>query len=354
MKISLVIPTYNEKANIKELLIKIKEEFDKYKIDGEIIVVDDKSPDGTGDTVENLKTQFSNLKAVHRSGKLGLSSAVIEGFNVSEGDIFCVMDADLSHPVEKIYEMYKTIEDGADFVVGSRYIEGGDIKGWNLYRKILSKGATILARVFTEVRDPMSGFFMFKKDLLMNKEINPKGFKILLELLIKLDCKNIVEIPIVFTNRTVGKSKAGTREIIYYLQNLLKYLPYKKRVIYEFIKFSCVGLIGTFVNISVLYLFTDLYNIYYILSAIIAFIVAVTINYILNKLWTFNEKLSYYLVSKYFNFFAVSLMALSVNLIFLYVFTEYFKIYYIFSQVIAIGLSLIINFIGNKIWTFRK
>lgn len=354
MKISLIIPTYNEKENIKELLAQVMGEFYRHKIDGEIIVVDDNSPDGTGDIVEGLKTQYSNLKIVHRAGKLGLSSAVIEGFNIADGDIICVMDADLSHPVDKMIDMYDAIKNGADFVVGSRYIDGGDIKGWNLYRKILSKGATILARIFTEVRDPMSGFFMFKKELIINKDINPKGFKILLELLVKLDCKNIVEIPIVFINRTVGESKAGTKEIVYYLQNLIKYLPYKKRVTFEFIKFACVGLVGTFINVSILYYLTDYYRVYYMLSAFIAFVVAVTFNYIFNKIWTFKEKIDYKLISKYFNFLVVSLMALFVNLIFLYIFTEFFKVYYLFSQVIAIGLSLIINFIGNKIWTFRK
>jgi len=354
MKISLVVPTYNEKENIKELISKIREEFIRHNINGEIIVVDDNSPDGTGNEVENIIRKYNNIKIIHRKGKLGLSSAVIEGFNIAKGDIYCVMDADLSHPVEKINDMYELIINGADFVIGSRYINGGGIKGWNLYRKILSKSSTILARVFTEVRDPMSGFFMFRKDLLINKEINPKGFKILLELLIKLDCQNIVEVPIVFTNRTVGESKAGIKEIFYFLENLMKYLPYKRKVIFEFVKFTCVGLIGTLVNIFILYLLTDHYNVYFMLSAVVAFGVAVTINYILNKIWTFSENFNFNLINKYFNYIIVSLIALIVNLFFLYLLTKYFKIYYILSQIISIGLSLIINFIGNKIWTFRK
>lgn len=354
MKLSLVIPTYNEKDNIQELLSKLKEEFLINKIDGEVVVVDDNSPDGTGQVLEDLKIKYPNLKVVHREGKLGLSSAVLEGFKVAEGDILGVMDADLSHSPDKIGEMYQTIKNGADFVIGSRYIKGGKIEGWNLNRKVLSKGAIILARVFSNVKDPMSGFFIFRKELIIDKTINPKGFKILLELLIKLDYKNLVEIPIVFINRTVGQSKAGIKEIIFYIQNLYSYLPYKKHVMFEFFEFAFVGLIGTAINITILYLFTEYYKVYYIYSAMVAFLVAATTNYVLNKVWTFKEKINNKIIEKYFKFLAVSLIALSVNLILLYFFTEFLKIYYIISQMLAIGLSLIINFIGNKIWTFQK
>lgn len=354
MKLSLIIPTYNEKDNIQKLLLKLKEEFYQNKIDSEIIIVDDNSPDGTGQILEDLKTKYQNLKVIHRNGKLGLSSAVLEGFKIAEGDIIGVMDADLSHPTEKINEMLEDIIKGSDLVIGSRYVAGGKIEGWSLYRKLLSKGATILARVFTSVKDPMSGFFMTRKEIITNNTINPKGFKILLELLIKSDYKNIIEIPIVFNNRTVGESKAGIKEIIFYLQNLFSYLPYKKQVVLEFFRFAFVGLVGTIINITILYLFTERLKIYYLFSAIFSFIIAATINFIFNKIWTFNEKIFTKIIEKYAQFLTVSLIALLLNIIFLYILTEFVKIYYIISQVIAIGISLIINFIGNKIWTFQK
>jgi len=354
MKFSLVIPTYNERENISKLISGIKEQFNKNEIEGEIIFVDDNSPDGTGEVLEELKKENPNLKIIHRKGKLGLSSAVIEGFKIAEGDILGVMDADLSHPSEKISEMYKIVTKEADLVIGSRYVKGGKIEGWNLYRKILSKGATLLARVFVNVLDPMSGFFMIKKELILNKEINPKGFKILLELLIKTNCQNIIEIPITFTNRIVGKSKAGIKEIIYYLRNLIGYLPYKKEIVLQFFKFAFVGLIGTVVNIFILYILTEYFNIFYIISAFCAFLVAVTTNFIFDKIWTFNEKIYERIAKEYSTFFVVSLSALSVNIFFLWIFTEFLGIYYIISQIMAIGISLMINFIGNKIWTFHK
>ena len=132
MTLSLIIPTYNEKDNIRKLIDLLDKEFKKNKINGEIVVVDDNSPDKTGEVLEELKTKYQNLKIIHRKGKLGLSSAVLEGFKVAEGDILGVMDADLSHPTEKIHEMMRQIENNADLVIGSRYVKGGKIEGWNL------------------------------------------------------------------------------------------------------------------------------------------------------------------------------------------------------------------------------
>jgi len=355
MDLSITIPTYNEKENIQKLLEKIYKEFKEFKINGEVIIVDDGSPDGTGDIVEKLKNKYKTLQCIHRQGKLGLSSAVLKGFSISKSNILGVMDADLSHPTEKINEMYQTIKkDNFDLVIGSRYIKEGKIEGWGLYRKVLSKGATLLARVFTNVKDPMTGYFFIKKECLEGVEINPKGFKILLEVLIKAKYNRVKEIPIIFINRTEGKSKAGMGEIIYYLENLVGYLPYKKNVIKEFFKFAFVGLIGTLINIGILYSLTEFFKVYYLISAILAFIVAATSNFFLNKVWTFKEGVKESILKKYLLFFGVSIIALVVNLFFLYVFTEYFGIYYIVSQIIAIGIALIINFLGNKIWTFNK
>jgi len=355
MDLSITIPTYNERQNIQKLLEKIYKEFKENNIKGEVIVVDDGSPDGTGELIETLKKKYKTLQCVHREGKLGLSSAVLKGFSISKSNILGVMDADLSHPTEKINEMYQAVKkEGFDLAIGSRYVKGGRIEGWGLYRKFLSKGATLLARVFTNVKDPMTGYFLIKKECLNGVELNPKGFKILLEVLIKAKYKKVREIPITFINRVEGKSKAGMGEIVYYLENLIGYLPHQKNVVREFFKFALVGLLGTLINIGVLYLFTEFFGVYYVISAIFAFIIAATSNFFFNKVWTFKERISDSIAKKYASFFAVSVTALLVNLFFLYLFTEFFGVYYILSQIIAIGISLIINFLGNKIWTFRK
>jgi len=355
VEISIVIPTYNEKENIKILIQQIQAEFKNNSIKGEIIIVDDNSPDGTGEILEGLKKKTKNIKIIHRKGKLGLSSAVLEGWKIAEGNVLGVMDADLSHPPEKIHELYNPIKNNqSDFTIGSRYIKGGKIEGWNLKRKIMSRVATLLAKPFTNVKDPMTGFFMIKKQCIKGANINPKGFKILLELILKSNYKKIKEIPIKFTNRVEGKSKAGTSEIFFYLRNLFGYRKYVRKGIKEFFKFAFVGLIGTFVNIAILYLLTESLGIYYIFSAVISFIVAMTSNFILNKIWTFKENIGEKTLIKYGKFFIISLIGLAVNLVFLYIFTDLFGIYYIISQILAIGISLTINFIGNKFWTFKR
>ncbi|MEX0920395.1 MAG: glycosyltransferase family 2 protein [Candidatus Pacearchaeota archaeon] len=353
MDLSLVIPTYNEKENIQILLRRIFNEFKKNKINGEVIVVDDNSPDGTGEILDKLKKKQKNLKVIHREGKLGLSSAVLDGWRIAEGKVLGVMDADLSHPPEKIKELFLPIKEGeCDFSVGSRYIKGGRIKGWGILRKVMSKTATLLSRIYTKVKDPMTGFFMIRKEVIKKVSLNPKGFKILLEIIIKGKYRNIKEIPITFVDRQKGKSKAGTKEIFYYLQNLVGYLPHRRNVLGEFFKFALVGISGIFVNLVVLYYLTEYIGFWYMVSAVFAFILATTTNFLLNKIWTFKEKIRLEIGRKYLQFGLVSVSALAINLVFLYLFTELLGIYYLVSQVLAIGIAFFVNFIGNKIWTF--
>ena len=355
MDLSIVVPTYNERLNISELIFGMQEEFNKNKISSEIIVVDDGSPDGTAKIVRGLQKKYKNLVLIERKGKMGLSSAVLEGWKKAKGDIFGVMDADLSHPINKIHELYFAIKNGkGDLSIGTRYMRGGKINGWNLKRKWMSRGATWFAKPFTGIRDPMSGFFMIKKECLEGVDLNPKGFKILLEVVLKAKHKKISEIPIVFTDRQKGKSKAGFKEIIYYVKNLMGYWKYRRKVVDQFLKFSVVGFLGTIINIGFLYIFTEFFNLFYLISATFSFIISVFNNYFLNKVWTFKDGLKNGLLVKGTKFFFVSFVALIVNLFFLYLFTNVLGVYYLLSQVFAILFSLFINFFGNKVWTFKK
>jgi len=223
--ISMSVPTYNEKENIAKLIGEIYNEFKSHGINGEVIIVDDNSPDGTGKIADELAKKYKFVRVLHRKGKEGLSSAVLAGFAISKSDIVGVMDADLSHPTNRIHTMLNVIKSGdAEFVVGSRYMPGGDIIGWNAWRLLMSRGAIMISRLFTRVRDTMSGFFMIRKKCIEGKKLDPKGFKILLELLIKADYDRVVEVPIVFINRTKGKSKAGMKEILDYLRNVWGYI----------------------------------------------------------------------------------------------------------------------------------
>jgi dolichol-phosphate mannosyltransferase len=132
------------------------------------------------------------------------------------------------------------------------------------------------------------------------------------------------------------------------------FISSKKALIFQFFKFGVVGAIGTVINLIVLYSFTEYLGIYYMISAIAAFVVAATSNFIFNKIWTFREVLAESIIKKYVKFFIVSVIALVVNLLLLYTFTEFLGLYYIISQIIAIIITFLINFAGNKIWTFSR
>ena len=226
--VSIIIPTYNEKENIRKLIPTIFRVLRKSRIRGEVIVVDDNSPDGTAKAAEVLGKRFP-VRVVRRKGKLGLSSAVIEGFRIAKGDAMGIMDADLSHPTDVLPEMVRGLEE-YEMTVGSRHVSGGGIEGWPLRRKIISKFAILLARPLTPINDTTSGYFMVRREILDGLKLNPRGFKICLEIAVKSGAR-IREVPIVFRDRTSGESKLGGNvmwEYLLHLKDLYKFRIKKK------------------------------------------------------------------------------------------------------------------------------
>lgn len=230
MLISIIVPTYNEKENIEKLIPLL----DKYfKKDYEIIVVDDSSPDGTADTCRNM-AKYYPIKVLERPMKSGLASAVVTGFYGANGDIIGVIDADLQHPPEFASVLCKNVIDGCDIAIGSRYTKGGHTEEWGWFRRIVSKSAILLAVPLTNVADPMSGCFFLKRRVIEQIVFNPRGFKILLEILVKGKYNIIEECPYTFELRNYGKSKLGMKEYYDYLRLLLHLYGYriKERVGY--------------------------------------------------------------------------------------------------------------------------
>ena len=218
--LSIIVPTYNEARNIEELLTRLFTALKPNYTPYEVIVVDDNSPDGTAQVAEDLKSKF-DLRVVKRPRKIGLASAVLNGVKLATGDIICVMDADLGHPPEAIPEMYKAISGGeADLVIGSRCVEGGGATNWPWFRRFGSTLAQVLAKPVTHVNDSTSGFFMAKKSVFDGADINPIGFKILLEVLAKGNYSKVKEVPIVFNDREGGKSKLGMKQTMEYMKQL--------------------------------------------------------------------------------------------------------------------------------------
>jgi len=228
MDITLVIPTYNEAGNIPILVDLVFNIFSNEELDGNIIIVDDNSPDQTWKVAEDLQDKYPNLKVLRRLEKRGLSSAVLDGFAMANTEIVGVIDADLSHPPEKIPELVAPIINGeADFTLGSRYIDQGGTQNWPLKRRLSSKIATWAVLGLTKVKDPMSGFFFLKRDVIKNIELNPKGFKIGLEILVRGNYNKVIEVPIIFRDRVYGESKLSSNVILDYLLHVSKLYIYK-------------------------------------------------------------------------------------------------------------------------------
>lgn len=219
-ELSIVIPTYNERERLEHVVAAVTASFAAHHIDGEIVVVDDNSPDGTGQIADELRARFP-LRVVHRPGKAGLGSAVMDGFAVATGRVLGVMDADMSHPPAIIPALFATLQAlGVDMVVGSRYVPGGAWRNWPFPRVVMSRVACALARPLTPVHDAMSGLFVVRREAVEGVRIAAAGFKIGLELLLRSRIASVAEIPYVFADRVGGQSKMSRREATQFLFQL--------------------------------------------------------------------------------------------------------------------------------------
>jgi dolichol-phosphate mannosyltransferase len=221
LRFSIVIPTYNEAGGIERLIEAVDAVFKTNNLDGEMIVVDDNSPDGTGAIVDRLAERYP-VRCLHRPGKMGLSSGVIDGWKFArpESEAVGAMDADFSHDPKVITQMVRALENGYDLAIGSRYVLGGGIENWPWRRKITSRVAIALAKPLTRILDITSGFFLVRRTALDGVELDPIGFKIGLEVIAKARYRKAIEVPYVFTDRVAGSSKLNQGEILNYLRQL--------------------------------------------------------------------------------------------------------------------------------------
>ena len=221
LKFSIVIPTYNEAGGIERLVTTLGELFKANGLDGELIVVDDNSPDGTGAIVDRLSANYP-VRCLHRPGKMGLSSGVIDGWRFArpESQALGAIDADFSHDPTIIPKMVAALQNGYGLAIGSRYVPGGGIRNWPMRRRVTSLVAIALAKPLTRVNDITSGYFLVKREALEGVELDPIGFKIGLEVIAKAHYGKALEVPYVFQDRAVGQSKLNTGEITNYLRQL--------------------------------------------------------------------------------------------------------------------------------------
>ncbi|MGK7877577.1 MAG: glycosyltransferase [Xenococcaceae cyanobacterium] len=294
IRFSLVLPTYNEGQNVQEI-VRILSQLLDGAIPGEyeLIVVDDDSPDHTWKLAQELIPEYPQLRVIRRVTERGLSTAVIRGWQVARGEVLGVIDADLQHPPEVLLQLWQEMERGADLAVASRHIEGGGVSEWSIVRRFLSRGAQmlgliILPGVIGRVSDPMSGYFLVRRDCLIGQTLSPVGYKILIEVVARGNIRWIAEAGYVFRERQSGESKVTWKQYVEYLQHLLK-LRLSLWPVARFFRFGVVGFSGVFVDMGVFYLLRSVLALGLTRSAIFSAEVAIINNFLWNDLWTFGD-----------------------------------------------------------------
>ena len=285
--VSVIVPTYKEALNLPGLIERIEAVRESNRLDLELLIMDDNSRDGTEEAVAKADKDWVRL--IVRTEDRGLSAAVLDGFKHARKEMLLVMDADLSHPPETIPEMLAHLREGAEFVLGSRYVAGGTTEeDWGLLRWINSKAATLLARPFTHLKDPMSGFFAIPRGILDGAPpMNPVGYKIGLEILVKCRCRKVIEIPIRFSQRHKGESKLTLREQVLYLEHLRRLAEYKYGDWARFAQFCLVGFSGALVNLAALTVLVWI-TVPVRLAVAVAIVTAMFSNFALNRQFTFS------------------------------------------------------------------
>ena len=363
--ISIIVPAYKEKDNIGPLVERINSSLAKY--DYEIVIVDDNSADGSEELVNGLAKKYP-VKIIVRKNKRGLSSAVVDGIAATDSEFVIVMDADLQHPPEVLPDIAKALENH-DFVMASRYVKGGSPGDWKLSRKIVSKGATKLALfIAPKIKDPMSGFFGFKRSVVDLTSLSPTGWKIGLEILVRSKFKNVTEVPYTFVPRARGESKLSRRIMGEYLKQLMDLYSFK----YQILNFMVVGGIGTVINLSLYYLLLFIPGIKnvqwhwigagenYLLPFIISSLVAMVSNYLMNRASTFKgwqeQKGGF---TRYMTMGMITLILDNILLVLLVnLFVNYVALSHTMARVLGAPLAILINFTVRyfiaRSWVWNK
>ncbi|MCI5222559.1 MAG: glycosyltransferase family 2 protein [Candidatus Electrothrix sp. AR4] len=290
--LSVVVPCFNEVDNVEELIRRLGESL--HGIHWEVIFVDDDSPDKTSRRVAETAFRDPRVRLIHRIGRRGLSSACVEGMLSSSAPYLAVMDADLQHDETLLPDMLMALRSQQlDIVVGSRYVDGGGIGGWDAKRAAYSRFATRISRYFTrtELTDPMSGFFMLRRDALMGRvrNLSGVGFKILLDLFASSSIPmRFLELPYTFKERHAGESKLDNRALLEFGMLLLdKWIG--RLIPVRFVAFTLVGGIGVLVHFLILLVVFRVIDAPFVYGQTAATLVAMTTNYLMNNFFTYSD-----------------------------------------------------------------
>lgn len=356
--VSIVLPTYNEAASLPLLLPRIAEALTRAGLRAELIVVDDASPDGTASIASTLST-LCPIRVIERKTERGLATAVLTGFANARGTVCVVMDADGSHPVDALPEMVRMIlSDRAEIVVGSRHVKGGGSQDWPLFSQLKSRFAATLAIGLTSMTDPTTGLMAVRRALLDGLNLDPVGWKIVLELVVKAHPARLAEVPIVFTDRVLGESKQSLAVLGDYLRHLYKLYQFRFPALIEFLKFCLVGVLGVIVDLSVVSALRLGLGVDTRLCQVGGFAAAVTFNFAANRRFSFARAREIPLLYSYVTYVGANMLGLALRMLviqLLMTLTSWERDHgygYLLLSAFGIALATIVNFVGVKYFAF--
>ena len=364
MKIVVILPTYNERENIVLMIRALQEQFRAIRHDMHILIVDDNSPDGTADAVRSEAPVWPNLHMITGT-KQGLGAAYIRGMtyaiNELKADAVMEMDADFSHKPADVPRLIASLDEGADFVIGSRYVPGGKIPDdWSFLRRMNSKWGNVFARYVAgmyKVRDCTAGFRAIRASVIRKidlDELKVKGYAFQISLLYEaiVNHGKVTEVPVEFVDRTRGETKLGLSDIIEFMLNAW-WIRFERSK--TFLKFGIVGASGVLVNLASFTAFLQVGMNKYLASPI-AIEVSIITNFIFNNYWTFSQRdMNDKVHIRGLKFNVVSFVALAVS----------YSTFLLLSaldpsgipqvhQAIGIIPATIINYFLNSYWTFKE
>lgn len=355
--VSILAPTLREAENIPALAERTAAAMTEAGLEWELLLIDDDSDDGSEAIVAGLARRLPVRMEVRRGVPPGLALAVVDGIRLARFDVLVVMDADLSHPPERIPELVAALGDGADIAVGSRYAPGGRLdSAWGFYRVLNSRLATWLARPLASCADPMSGFFAVDRRSLPDAAtLAPVGYKIGLELIVRGRLR-VREVPIEFVDRGRGASKMNWRRQFDYLRHLRRLYAFRFRTLARVLRFGMVGLSGLVIDVCA-YLGLERLGVDHRLARFLAFWPAVTWNWRLNRGWTFADRPRRPRGRQWAAFVAASALGLAVNVgsyIALTGLVEAFARQRLLALLAGVGLGAAVNYVVAAGFVYRR
>lgn len=354
--ISFIVPTYGEAANLELLVEHIQTGLQDSELSWELIIANDDSGDNTAAVCNHLAAT-APVRLLNRTENRGLALAVIDGVNEATGEIIVVMDADQSHPSSVVPQMVQLLrEDKADFVLGSRKINAASVdEKWPLIRHLGTFFATTLVAPLVAVKDPLAGFFALRRTDWPQKKLQPLGFKIALELMVRgsFARERIVEVPIHFSDRKVGKSKMGWRELNNYLRHVLMLYCFRWPLL-RFFMHGGVGTLGLLIDLSV-YFLLQAGGVSHLWARGISYWPATTSNWWLNRVYTYCDRPLRSKWQQWFEFIQVTLIGFFVNYGTYHLLTTqvaWFFEHKTVALLIGVVVGLAINFIGSNLQVY--